>query len=267
MDGSCRSAISYGRSAAFHAAWRTTATDARSRPAHARRPTEAEDVVQEAFDRLAVGGLGDELDDVHGWLAVVVRRLCLDRIRSARPPRGPHPQLVARLGHSTHRISPSIPPIGSRSMTRSRSRSPSCSTGSPPPNAPRSCSTTCSASPTPRSARSSAARRRVPPAREPGTPLHPRAAQTRDTMTSAGPTSRTRSTGRSRNDSSRPSGGDISVLHAALDPAVVGDATLFGFGPLLTAAGRPAIAQRLLGLFGPAPEACSFPSRSNAKPA
>src|SRR5690349_21179965 len=46
-------------------------------------PAEAEDVVQEAFGRLARVDL-DELDDVEGWLAVVVRRLCLDRIRSAR---------------------------------------------------------------------------------------------------------------------------------------------------------------------------------------
>src|SRR3954468_15545430 len=43
---------------------------------------EAEDVVQEAFGRLARVDL-DELQDVRGWLAVVVRRLCLDRIRSA----------------------------------------------------------------------------------------------------------------------------------------------------------------------------------------
>ena len=39
--------------------------------------TEAEDVVQEAFQRLARIDL-DELDDVQGWLAVVVRRLALD---------------------------------------------------------------------------------------------------------------------------------------------------------------------------------------------
>ncbi len=45
--------------------------------------TEAEDVVQDAFGRLARVDL-DELDDVQGWLAVVVRRLCIDRIRSAR---------------------------------------------------------------------------------------------------------------------------------------------------------------------------------------
>jgi len=44
---------------------------------------EAEDVVQEAFSRLARVDL-DELEDVGGWLAVVVRRLSLDRVRSAR---------------------------------------------------------------------------------------------------------------------------------------------------------------------------------------
>src|SRR4051812_48601370 len=43
---------------------------------------EAGDVVQEAFDRLARVDF-DELQDVGGWLAVVVRRRCLDRIRSA----------------------------------------------------------------------------------------------------------------------------------------------------------------------------------------
>lgn len=48
-----------------------------------RDPAEAEDVVQEAFGRLANVDI-DDLDDVRGWLAVVVRRLCLDRLRSAR---------------------------------------------------------------------------------------------------------------------------------------------------------------------------------------
>jgi len=42
----------------------------------------AEDVVQEAFRRLARVPL-DEIEDVGGWLAVVVRRLCLNRMRSA----------------------------------------------------------------------------------------------------------------------------------------------------------------------------------------
>ena len=44
--------------------------------------TEAEDVVQEAFGQLAKVPL-DEIDDVRGWLTVVVRRMSLNRLRSA----------------------------------------------------------------------------------------------------------------------------------------------------------------------------------------
>ena len=44
--------------------------------------SEAEDTVQEAFARLVEQDL-DEIDDVRGWLTVVVSRLCFDRLRSA----------------------------------------------------------------------------------------------------------------------------------------------------------------------------------------
>jgi RNA polymerase sigma-70 factor (ECF subfamily) len=44
---------------------------------------EAEDVVQEAFARLTRADI-DQIDDVGGWLVVVVSRLCLDRLRSER---------------------------------------------------------------------------------------------------------------------------------------------------------------------------------------
>jgi RNA polymerase sigma-70 factor (ECF subfamily) len=47
---------------------------------------EAEDVVQEAFIRLARTNL-DEIDDVRAWLLTVVSRLCLDQLRSARRQR------------------------------------------------------------------------------------------------------------------------------------------------------------------------------------
>src|SRR5262245_44164722 len=47
---------------------------------------DAEDVVQEAFGRLATVDLAD-LDDARGWMTVVVRRLCLDRLRSAHARR------------------------------------------------------------------------------------------------------------------------------------------------------------------------------------
>jgi RNA polymerase sigma-70 factor, ECF subfamily len=43
---------------------------------------EAEDVVQDAFGRLARSDV-DAIDDLRGWLTVVVRRLSLDRVRSA----------------------------------------------------------------------------------------------------------------------------------------------------------------------------------------
>lgn len=48
-------------------------------------PAAAEDVVQEAYGRLArlAPADRDAIDDPGGWLAVTVRRRCLDRIRSA----------------------------------------------------------------------------------------------------------------------------------------------------------------------------------------
>jgi RNA polymerase sigma factor (sigma-70 family) len=50
------------------------------------RPAEAEDVVQEAFARLA-GAFVDDIGDARGWLVVVTRRLCLDRLGSAEARR------------------------------------------------------------------------------------------------------------------------------------------------------------------------------------
>jgi RNA polymerase sigma-70 factor, ECF subfamily len=43
---------------------------------------DAEDAVQEAFSRLAEADV-DSIDDLRGWLTVVVRRVALDRLRSA----------------------------------------------------------------------------------------------------------------------------------------------------------------------------------------
>jgi RNA polymerase sigma-70 factor (ECF subfamily) len=48
--------------------------------------SDAEDVVQEAFSRLLRTDL-DPIEDVRAWLVVVVSRLCLDQLRSARVKR------------------------------------------------------------------------------------------------------------------------------------------------------------------------------------
>jgi RNA polymerase sigma-70 factor (ECF subfamily) len=63
---------------------------------------EAEDAVQEAYARLARSDM-DRIDDVGGWLVVVVSRLCFDTLRSERR----HPTTPA----------PSIPPTASPSTT------------------------------------------------------------------------------------------------------------------------------------------------------
>src|SRR5256714_15565037 len=48
--------------------------------------SEAEDLVQEAFTKLLRTDL-DPIEDVRAWLVVVVSRLCLDQLRSARARR------------------------------------------------------------------------------------------------------------------------------------------------------------------------------------
>src|SRR5262245_35552002 len=50
---------------------------------------DAEDVVQEAFTRLLAADL-DEIEEVRGWLVVVVSRLCLDHLRSGKIRRDVH---------------------------------------------------------------------------------------------------------------------------------------------------------------------------------
>jgi RNA polymerase sigma-70 factor (ECF subfamily) len=62
-----------------------------------KRHDDAEDVVQEAFARLAAAS-PDVIEDARGWLVVVTRRLCLDRLdlaesrrttATAEPPEAP----------------------------------------------------------------------------------------------------------------------------------------------------------------------------------
>ncbi|MCU1390378.1 MAG: polymerase subunit sigma [Ilumatobacteraceae bacterium] len=73
---------------------------------------EAEDVVQEAFGRLAQVPLA-ELDDPRGWLVVVMRRLCLDRLRSAHARResasGADPTATTVAAVSLNALAPADP--------------------------------------------------------------------------------------------------------------------------------------------------------------
>ena len=155
----CRPPVTRGPDPRFDPVWRE---DRGRMLGLARRmlgdATEAEDVVQEAFGRLARVDL-DELEDVgvgSRWscggsasIASVPRASATSRPRSARCP---------TASSRSRRSSPPIRPIASRSTIRCSSRSRSCSTGSRPRSAPRSSCTTSSASPTRPSARSSDAR-------------------------------------------------------------------------------------------------------------
>jgi RNA polymerase sigma-70 factor (ECF subfamily) len=213
---------------------------------------EAEDVVQEAFGRLARVNL-DELDDAQGWLAVAVRRLCLDRIRSARFR---HESVTLR----------SLP-AGVISL---------------PPD--------LAADPADRVTLDDQVQLalavlldRLSPAERTAFVLHdvfgfPYAAVAeivgRSTLACRQLASRARRAIREDpnelggdeqradidNEQHRAvserfieacTGGDINALMEVLDPNVVGEATLFGFGPLVASQGRPVIARRLLALFGP----------------
>ena len=164
---------------------------------------EAEDVVQEAFGRLARVDL-DELEDVSGWLAVVVRRLCLDRIRSAdfrheSVTLGALPDGVISLppelaADPADRITLDDQVQLALAVVLDRLS---------PRNALRSSCTTSSGFRTQPSARSSDARRPRAVSSRAARDVGSGRVRTGDASRSVAPTSRTSSTAPCRNDSSR----------------------------------------------------------------
>jgi RNA polymerase sigma-70 factor (ECF subfamily) len=252
----------------FDAVWRQD----RSRMlALARRtlgdPTEAEDVVQEAFGRLARVDL-DELDHVQGCLAAVVRRICLDRIRSARfrhesvtlgalpdgvislpPELAADPldritlddQVQLALAVLLDRLSPAE---RTAFVLHDIFGFPYAAVGELVGRSTAACRQLASR-----------ARRSI---REGSTEDHDdvRPADIEDAQHRAV----------SERFIEACAGGDISALMEVLDPEVVGEATLFGFGPLVAAEGRPVIAQRLLGLFGPGTDSALIPLTVERQP-
>lgn len=208
---------------------------------------EAEDVIQEAFVRLARFEL-DEIDDVRGWLAVVVRRLCLDRIRSAHSRResasaaefaeGQLPLLSHHVGDPADRVTLddqvrlALSIVLDRLTPAERTAFvlhdvfgfPFGAVAQIVGRTPAACRQLASR-----------ARRLI---RADAQPVRPDAEMTNHRILT-------------ERFIAACAGGDITALMAVLDPDIVGEATLIGHGPLVRLEGRPAVAQRLLALFGP----------------
>jgi RNA polymerase sigma-70 factor (ECF subfamily) len=228
---------------------------------------EAEDVVQEAFGRLARVDL-DELEDVHGWLAVVVRRLCLDRIRSAHfrhesvtlgaLPDGVislPPELAADPADRItldDQVQIALAVVLDRLTPAERTAFvlhdifgfPYAAVGEVVGRTTVACRQLASR-----------ARRAIREGPEPGREDVRRVDIENEQHRAV-----------SERFIDACAGGDITALMEVLDPDVVGQATIFGFGPLLTSEGRPVIAQRLLGLFGPGTDSALLPMTVERQP-
>jgi RNA polymerase sigma-70 factor (ECF subfamily) len=216
---------------------------------------EAEDIVQEAFGRLARVDL-DEIVDVRGWLAVVVRRLCLDRIGAAHSRRESAVGGMLADGSVPLRAGSDGDPADRITLDEQVQRALAFVLD------------------------------RLTPAERTAFVLHDvfgfdfnEIAQIvgRTPVACRQLASRARRSIRTGDASVEPdvevarhrllaerfiaacAGGDISALMEVLDPDVVGEATLFGHGPLVRLEGRPAVMQRLLGMFGPGTDSLLVP--------
>ena len=200
-----------------------------------KRQDDAEDVVQEAFARLAASP--HAIEDVRGWLVVVTRRLCLDRLDRAESRR-----TTATAEPPEPREAPGgIADPAEQMMLHDEvcQAFRSWSTGSPRRSGPRSSSTTSSASPSTRWPGSSGA-----PRRRAGS--WPAALACRSGPARIPPGSRGHGLGVPRQSAWRSAssrsvrGGDVHGLIALLDPEVAGFRVVIGLPPcLLFAAPRP----------------------------
>jgi len=232
----------------FAEVWRAERRDLvalASRMLHDR--AEAQDVVQEAYSRLATTDL-DGIDDARGWLVVVVRRLCLDRIRSARSRRESttgdplgddgRPTLGRAALDPADRVTlddqvrRALAVVLDRLTPAERTAFvlhdvfgyPFDAVGEIVGRTPAACRQLASR-----------ARRTIEGDAPATAPVHriTRQQEVAERFIAA------------------CSGGDITALMTLLDPDVDGEATMLGRGPLVQLAGRDAVARRILGLFGP----------------
>jgi RNA polymerase sigma-70 factor (ECF subfamily) len=200
----------------------------------------AEDVVQEAFRRLDQVS-SDEIDDVGGWLAVVVRRLCLNRMHAAHVRReavGTATSAVADADPADRvtlddEVQAALALVLDRLTPAERTAFvlhdvfgfPFDAVGTIVGRSPVAVRQLAS-----RARRSIRADDDAPVARRSGWVEH-------DVVV--------------ERFIAACAGGDIGMLVEVLDPEVDGHAELVGFGPIVDQAGRPAVAQRLIALFGP----------------
>ena len=223
---------------------------------------EAEDVVQEAFGRLARVDV-DEIDDLRGWLMVVVRRICLDHLSSAHARResapgwladGDVPLLGQEPGDPADRVTLddevqlALALVLDRLTPAERTAFvlhdvfgfPFDAVGEIVGRTPTACRQLASR-----------ARRSIR--------TGDRRGQTDDEIT--------RHQILTERFIAACAGGDITELMAVLDPDVVGEATLEGVGPFVRLEGRPAVAKRIFELFGPGTSRQLLPFPSRARPA
>ena len=217
-------------------------------------PAAAEDVVQEAFGALVKMPAG-QVDDVRGWLTVVVRRLSLNRLRSAYSRRESVAESLPEGGAATHTTDPAdrvtlddqvrqaLAVVLDRLSPAERTSFvlhdvfgfPFDAVAEIVGRTPAACRQLASR-----------ARRSVRDGAEDGLPT------TADHSHSHSPDEpASRHSLLAERFVAAASGGDLAALMELLDPDVAGDATLVGHGPFLHAEGFDDVAGRLLRLFGP----------------
>jgi RNA polymerase sigma-70 factor (ECF subfamily) len=209
----------------------------------------AEDMVQEAFRRLTLVPL-DEIDDVGGWLAVVVRRLCLNRMRSAyvrHESVGTETTMVADadpLDRVTldDEVQAALALVLDTLTPAERTAFVLHDVFGFPFDA---VATIVGRTPTAVRQLASRARRSIRRDSEHDVLVRvvsPEHELVLDRFIAA------------------CEGGDISALVAVLDPDIDGHAELIGVGTIAEVAGRPTVAQRLIGFFGPGSDTVLVPA-------
>lgn len=207
---------------------------------------DAEDVVQEAFGRLSRVDVA-EIDDLRGWLMVVVRRLCLDQLNLAYTRRESTlgwladvetPDLRRQTGDPADRVTLDDEVRLALAVVLDRLTP-----------AERTAFVLHDVFGFPFEAVGAIVGRSAPACRQ----LASRARRSirAGNLPGHGDVEITRQDILTERFIAACAGGDLTELMTVLDPAVVGVATLEGHGPFVRLEGRPAVTGRILELFGP----------------